>query len=51
VLPMTIEPHRSLLTYYLLDHSLILGPFFIFGMAYGYFRFRTRFATTSMSRA
>jgi membrane protein YdbS with pleckstrin-like domain len=39
-LPATLAPHRSLLTYYLLG-SLLLGPAFIFGMAVGYFRYRT----------
>jgi putative membrane protein len=39
-LPATLAPHRSLLTYYLL-RSLVLGPAFIFGMAVGYFRYRT----------
>jgi putative membrane protein len=39
-LPATLEPSRSLLTYYLLA-SLLLGPLFIFGMAAGYFRYRT----------
>ncbi|MBR9989209.1 MAG: PH domain-containing protein [Gemmatimonadetes bacterium] len=39
-LPMTLMPHRSLLTYYLLG-SLLAGPFFIFLMVYGYFRYRT----------
>jgi uncharacterized membrane protein YdbT with pleckstrin-like domain len=39
-LPATVAPHRALLTYYLLS-SLLLGPFFIFGMVYGWFRYHT----------
>jgi uncharacterized membrane protein YdbT with pleckstrin-like domain len=39
-LPATLEPDRSLLTYYLLA-SLVLGPFFIFGMVAGWFRYHT----------
>lgn len=39
-LPATLAPHRALLTYGLLG-SLLLGPAFIFGMIYNYFRYHT----------
>ena len=39
-LPATLEPDRALLKYYLLS-SLLLGPLFIFGMIYGWFRYHT----------
>lgn len=39
-LPATVAPDRSLLSYYALS-SLLLGPFFIFAMVFGWFRYRT----------
>jgi putative membrane protein len=39
-LPVTLAPDRALLTYYMLG-SLLLGPFFIFALAFGWFRYRT----------
>ena len=39
-LPATLAPDRALLTYGLLS-SLLLGPAFIFGMIYNYFRYHT----------
>lgn len=39
-LPATLEPHRSLLMYYVLA-SLLLGPFFVFALVPAYFRYRT----------
>lgn len=39
-LPVTIAPHRNLLTYSLLA-SLVLGPLFFIGMIAGYIRYRT----------
>ena len=39
-LPATVAPHRALLTYGLLS-SLVLGPAFIVGMIYQYFRYHT----------
>ena len=39
-LPATLAPDRALLIYGLLS-SLLLGPAFIFGMVYNYFRYHT----------
>ena len=39
-LPVTLAPHRNLLTYSLLA-ALVLGPAFIIGMIAGYIRYRT----------
>lgn len=39
-LPATVAPDRALLTYYFLA-SLLLGPFFVFPMVFGWFRYRT----------
>lgn len=39
-LPLTIEPDRALLTYYMLS-AFLVGPLFPFAMVYGYFRYRT----------
>lgn len=40
VLPVSLGPDRTLLTYYVLT-SVLLGPFFLFKLVPDYFRFRT----------